>query len=265
MKKSISAILVSGFVLGAAGTASATGLGAGDLTVAPPVVGATSPTQLAFPGVFGVASAIAAPSGSGFAALSYVDPRGGVAGSDADGDFSIGYTIGNPVEAVSVTGSINVLGLEPFGDSGTLAVSISRLLRAGGNSATFAAIAAGNLMGWGDAKNNRETYTFAVSHLVGISTASGVEVPVQVAVGYGNQSTLSDDGRGVSGPGAFIGVGVGVTEALSASLSATETQLNVGFSLSIPALPGLGVSFGMFDVTDNTSRQQLSLGASFSF
>ena len=265
MKNSISAILTSVCVLGAASAASAQGLGAGDLTVAPPVVGATSPTQLAFPGIFGVASAIAAPSGSGFAALSYVNPRGGVANSDGDGDFAVGYTIGSPVEAVSLTGSINVLGLQPFGDSGTLAISASRMLRAGGNSATFAAIAAGNLMGWGDARNNRETYTFAVSHLVGIATESGVEIPLHVSVGYGNQATLSDDGRGVSGPGAFLGMGVGVTETLSASLSATETQLNVGFSLVVPALPGLGLSLGVFDVTDNTSRQQWSLGASFSF
>ena len=88
---------------------------------------------------------------------------------------------------------------------------------------------------------------------------------MQVSVGYGNEWTLSDDGLGVAGPGAFIGLGVGVTETLSASLSATQTQLNVGFSLSVPQVPGLGLSLGMFDVTDNTSRQQVSLGASFSF
>ena len=34
---------------------------------------------------------------------------------------------------------------------------------------------------------------------------------------------------------------------------------------TLSALPGLGLSLGVFDVTDNTSRQQWSLGASFSF
>lgn len=265
MKKSIGAIVVGGLMLGSAGGALANGVGAGELTTAPPVVGAASPTQLAFPAVFGVASAVAAPNGTGFAALSYVDPRGGIAGSDGDGDFSVGYTVGNPIDAVSATVALNILGLDPFGDSGTVSVSFSRLLRVGGNSATFGAIAAGNLLGWGTAEDNDTTYTVAVSHLVGIATASGVEIPMQISVGYGNETTLSDDGRGVAGPGAFIGVGVGLTETLSVSLSATETQVNAGFALSVPELPGLGLTLGVFDVADNTNRQQFTLGASFSF
>lgn len=265
MKNSIGAILLGGVFIAGASAAQANGVGAGELGIAPLVVPAERTTQLAFPSVFGVASAVAAPSGSGFAALSYVNPRGGVTGSDGDGDFSFGYTVGNPIEGVSATVAVNILGLDPFGESGTLSVNFSRLLRAGGNSATFVGLAAGNLLGWGDAENNDTTYTIAASHLVGITTAGGVEIPMQVSVGYGNESTLSDDGLGVAGPGAFIGLGVGVTETLSASLSATQTQLNVGFSLSVPQVPGLGLSLGMFDVTDNTSRQQVSLGASFSF
>jgi hypothetical protein len=265
MKNSIGAILLGGVFIAGASAAQANGVGAGELGITPLVVPAERTTQLAFPSVFGVASAVAAPGGSGFAALSYVNPRGGVTGSDGDGDFSFGYTVGNPIEGVSATVAVNIVGLDPFGESGTLSVNFSRLLRAGGNSATFVGLAAGNLLGWGDAENNDTTYTIAASHLVGITTAGGVEIPMQVSVGYGNESTLSDDGLGVAGPGAFIGLGVGVTETLSASLSATQTQLNVGFSLSVPQVPGLGLSLGMFDVTDNTSRQQVSLGASFSF
>ena len=265
MKNSIGAILLGGVFIAGASAAQANGVGAGELGITPLVVPAERTTQLAFPSVFGVASAVAAPGGSGFAALSYVNPRGGVTGSDGDGDFSFGYTVGNPIEGVSATVAVNILGLDPFGESGTLSVNFSRLLRAGGNSATFVGLAAGNFLGWGDAENNDTTYTIAASHLVGITTAGGVEIPMQVSVGYGNESTLSDDGLGVAGPGAFIGLGVGVTETLSASLSATQTQLNVGFSLSVPQVPGLGLSLGMFDVTDNTNRQQVSLGASFSF
>lgn len=265
MKKSIGAILLSGAVVVGAGAAHANGVGAGETGITPLVVPAERTTQLAFPSVFGVASAVPAPGGSGFAALSYVNPRGGVAGSDGDGDLAFGYTVGNPIEGVSATVAVNILGLEPFGESGAVSVNFSRLLRAGGNSVTFIGLAAGNLLGWGDAENNETSYTIAASHLVGITTAGGVEIPMQVSVGYGNQSTLSDDGRGVSGPGGFVGLGVGVTETLSASLSATETQFNVGFSLSVPQVPGLGLSLGMFDVTDNTNRQQVSFGASFSF
>ena len=265
MKNYIGAILLGGVFIAGASASHANGVGAGETGITPLVVPAERTTQLAFPSVFGVASAVAAPGGSGFAALSYVNPRGGVAGSDGDGDLSFGYTVGNPIDAVSATVAVNILGLEPFGESGTLSVNFSRLLRAGGNSVTFVGLAAGNLLGWGDAENNDTTYTIAASHLVAIPTAGGVEIPMQISVGYGNETTLSDDGRGVAGEGAFIGLGVGVTETLSASLSATETQLNVGFSLSVPQLPGLGLSLGMFDVTDNTNRQQVSFGASFSF
>jgi hypothetical protein len=258
MRNTIGAILLGGVAVVAAGAAQANG-GALVETGAAPVA------QLAFPSVFGVASAVPPRSGGGFVALSYVNPRGGVSGSDGDGDLSIGYTIGNPIDGVSATVAANILGLEPFGEDGTLSVAFSRLVHAGGNSITFVGLGFGNLMGWGDAENNNETYTVTASRLMGISTASGREIPMQISVGYGNETTMSDDGRGTAGPGAFVGVGVGVTQSLSASLSATESQFNVGFSLNVEQLPGLGLSLGMFDVTDNTSRQQVSLGASFSF
>lgn len=258
MKQFIRPLLVSVAAIVAAGAAQANGASVGGAAAAP--VG-----QLAFPSVFGVASAVPPRSGGGFVALSYVNPRGGVSGSDGDGDLSIGYTIGNPIDGVSATVAANILGLEPFGEDGTLSVGLSRLVHAGGNSITFIGLGFGDLMGWGDAENNNETYTVTASRLMGISTASGREIPMQISVGYGNETTMSDDGRGTVGPGAFVGIGVGVTQSLSASLSATKSQLNVGFSLNVEQLPGLGLSLGMFDVTDNTSRQQVSLGASFSF
>jgi hypothetical protein len=258
MKQFIRTLLVSVAAIAAAGAAQANGASVGGAVGAPAA-------QLAFPSVFGVASAVPPRSGGGFVALSYVNPRGGVSGSDGDGDLSIGYTIGNPIDAVSATVAANILGLEPFGEDGTLSVAFSRLVHAGGNSITFIGVGFGDLMGWGDAENNNETYTVSVSRLMGVTTEAGREIPMQISVGYGNETTMSDDGRGTVGPGAFVGVGVGVTQSLSASLSATKSQLNVGFSLSVAELPGLGLSLGMFDVTDNTNRQQVSLGASFSF
>jgi hypothetical protein len=265
MKKLFGTLALSASMVVFATTAFANGGGVLAQSAAPAVVPATGGATLAFPSVFGVASAVPAPSGSGFAALSYVNPRGGVSGSDGDGDLSLGYTIGNPIDAISATAAINVLGLDPFGDSGNVSLNFSRLLRAGGNSATFLGLGVGDLLGWGDAEGEDAVYTLTVSHLVGIATASGREIPLQVSVGFGNETTLSDDGRGTIGEGAYLGLGIGLTESLAASLSATETQLNLGFSLTVPSVPGLGLSVGMFDVTDNTSRQQLSLGASFAF
>lgn len=265
MKNYLGAILLCGAAIGSASAVQADGVGAASVSGMPMVQQAESPTALAFPGMFGAASAVAAPAGAGFVAFSYVNPRGGVRGSDGDGDLAIGYTVGNPIDAVSATVSVNILGLQPFADSGNVSLSLSRLLRAGGNSATFIGLGAGNLLGWGTARNNDRSYTLTASHLVGVSTASGLEIPLQISVGYGNQTTLSTDGRGTSGPGAYVGLGVGLTEAMSVGVSATRTQINMGFSLNVAEVPGLGLSLGVFDVANKTNRQQLSLGASFAF
>ena len=248
-----------------ASAAQANGVNAASTTGAPLVLPGPTATQLAFPTIFGAASAVPAPAGTGFVALSYVNPRGGVSGSDGDGDLSFGYSFGNPIDAVAATVAINILGLDPFADSGNVSVGLSRLVNVGASSATFVGLGVTDLLGWGDAADEDVVYTLTASHLRGITTAAGREIPVQVSFGYGNETTLSDDGLGTVGPGVFVGVGVGVTETLAASFSATETQVNLGLALSIPNVPGLGISLGMYDVTDNTSRQQVALGASFAF
>jgi hypothetical protein len=58
---------------------------------------------------------------------------------------------------------------------------------------------------------------------------------------------------------------MGLTETLAGSISFTRSQINMGFSLSIPQIEGAGLSLGVYDITDNTSRQQVSLGLSFAF
>lgn len=224
-----------------------------------------SPT-LAFPSIFGAASAVAAPSGSAYVALTYVNPRGGVDGAGGDGDLSFGFAFGNPVSGVSGQVAVNVLSLtDDFADSGNLSVSFSRMLRAGGVSATFVSLAGGSLLGWGDAEDNDSTYTAALSHIQAFTLFNGVELPVQFTIGYGSDTTLSDDGLGTPEPGLFAGIGAGVAENVSTSISATRTQLNMGMNFSLPQLPGAGVSLGVYDITNNTRRQQVSLGLSFAF
>ena len=253
-------------ILGCAGLSAQAQDGASITGTAAPIQTQPSPSaSLAFPSIFGATSAVSAPSGTAFVALSYVTPRGGIQGSDDDGDLSFGYAFGNPVSGVSAQVAVNILGLDPFGDSGALSFSLSRMLRAGGSSATFASIGAGNIAGWGDARRSDTTYVAAVSHIQAFPLANGVELPVQFTFGYGSASTLSDDGRGRPGPGAFFGVGMGLTQNLSGSISFTETQVNMGLSLSIPQLPGAGLSLGVYDVTDNTNRQQVALGLSLAF
>lgn len=230
-------------------------------TVQAPVGVLSSPVaSLSFPGVFGVPSAVAPKGGSGFAGLTYVNPRGGIAGNGGDASLSAGYTVGNPVENVSVTFGLSISGTIPFGDAGSFSVSASRLLRAGGSSATFVGASASNLANWGAGSDDPE-YSAYVSHLVGVQTGS-VEIPMQLVLGCGTSNTRNSAG-GLD-DGAFAGLGVGVTENLSASVSFTRTQLNAGVTATIPDT-SMSMSLGVLDATDRNDRQQVSLSIGFGF
>jgi len=246
-------------------SAQAQGTGTANPSQIPVATAGASSTSLAFPTIFGAASAVPAPSGTGYVALTYADPRGGIDGNDSDGDIGAGYTIGNVADGVALSFGVTVTSLEnDFGDSGEFYVSASRLLQASSTSMTFAGISAGSLFGWGDADDGEEAYSAYVSHVVGFQTANG-EIPVQFTVGYGNETTYNDNLSGELESGLFAGVGIGVAENLSLSASGTETQLNLGATLTVPQVPGLGISAGVFDVTDNVERQQFSLSIALGF
>lgn len=246
------------------------GLGSTNLQAQTSGASSEGPTQIEtaagearrFPSVFGAASAFPSPAGSGFVGLTYANPRGGIEGEGPDGDAGAGYTIGNPIENVSLTFGLAITSLDGFGDSGSLSLNAARAVSIGAQSLTFVGVSASNLVAWGDATASPEAYAIYVSHLRTFPTASG-EVPVMFTAGYGDQITIDD--LGFVGDGAFVGVGVGVARNLSVSLSATQTQLNTGISFGIPDIPRLSVSMGVFDVTNNIDRRQFSLGISYGF
>lgn len=256
--RSVSAgVLAATFVLSA-------GLASAGEPVQVPQASLPSPVaSLAFPGTFGVPSAVAPRDGTGFLGATYANPRGGVSGAGGDGDVVAGIALGNPLDAVSLTFGLAVTGVEPFGDSGSFSITASRLLRAEGASATFIGASISNLFPWGDSSARGETFSAYLSHLVGVDMG-GTEVPFQFTIGYGSDNTRSSDGTGRLSDGAFAGVGFGVTETLSASVSATRTQLNVGATLSIPGT-SLSTTLGVLDATDNTARRQVSLSVGYSF
>ncbi len=223
-----------------------------------------SEAALAFPSIFGAASAVAPAGGTGYVALTYANPRNGISGTGGDGDVAAGYTFGNPVDGISVSVGVVVTGLEPFGDSGSLNLGVSRLIGSSDRSATFVGASALGLGGWGDAEADGESYAGYVSHLRSIGLGSA-EVPLQLTLGYGNRTTLADDRSGRVEEGVFFGVGAGIAENLSLSVSGTATQLNAGATLAIPQLEGLSLSAGMFDILDNTDRQQATVTVAFGF
>jgi hypothetical protein len=264
IKKSAAAVAMSTALIATGAYADGLGTSVG---AAPPVIaqGASPVPALAFPGIYGSASAIPSPGGTAFVGVTYVNPRDGISGRGGDGDLSFGYTFGSPVRNVSVTLAANILGLDPFGESGEFYIGLSRMLQASGNSATFIGASSNGWGAWGDAEGKDVSNAIYVSHLAAFPLANGTELPVQFTLGYGNNTTLSDTGNGVVEAGVFYGVGVGVTQNLSLSLSGTETQVNMGLGLSVPTVPGLGITAGVLDVTDNTNRQQFSLTAAFAF
>lgn len=263
MKSILTTTAISAALIAGASTSSFAGNLEADIIPVTPVTVASAARS--FPGAFGVASAIPAPSGFGSVALTYADPRGGIAGAKGDGNISASYTLGNPIDFISVTGGININSLaKNFGDSGNLRLSAARMLRAGDSSATFVGASIGKLAGWGDSKNADPTYAGYVSHLTTIGGA-GNEFPVQVTAGYRTVNTLSKDGLGALTDGAFLGVAVGVTEALSVSVSGTETQVNVGATVVIPDLKGLSITAGLYDAADTVNRRQTSVTVGYSF
>ncbi|MEO8530738.1 MAG: hypothetical protein ABI459_05915 [Deltaproteobacteria bacterium] len=217
--------------------------------------------QLAFPSGAGAPSAVAPRSGTAFFGLTYATPRGGVSGAGGDGDLVVGYSIGNPLENVSLTFGLAVTGLDPLGDAGSLSLSASRLVRVGSTSATFLGGTVSNLAAWGPNSDRSEQYTVYASHLVGIDSGN-VEIPLQFILGYGTDNTVQSNGT--TDDGAFAGVGMGVAKNMSVSMSFTETQLNVGAALSIPN-SSVSTSLSVLDVTDNTNRQQVALAVSYRF
>ncbi|MEM8882382.1 MAG: hypothetical protein AAGC82_17480 [Pseudomonadota bacterium] len=216
-----------------------------------------------FPSIFGSPSAFPSPGGTGFAGLNYVNPREGIEGNGADGDDGAGYTIGNPVENVSVTFGVAITSLQDFADSGSFSVSAARAVSITQQSLTFVGASAGNLGAWGDAQESPESYAAYISHLRALPTGAG-EIPVQFTIGYGDETTFDEDGETI-GEGAFVGLGVGVAQNFSLGVSATETQLNAGVGFGIPELPSVSVSMGVFDITNNVERRQFSLGVSLGF
>lgn len=219
--------------------------------------------QLSFPATFGVPSAVAPIGGTRYVGATYANPRGGEEGAGGDGDLLAGLSIGNPITGLSLTFNLAVTGIEPLGDAGSLSLSASRLLRAGDTSATFGGVSISNVAPWGPNADRSEMYSAYVSHLVSVP-ARKTEIPIQIVFGYGSDNTRTKVVSAALDDGFFAGVGFGLTPTMSGSVSVTETQVNLGASMSIPNT-NIGVTAGVFDVTDNTDRRQVSVSIAYGF
>jgi len=219
-------------------------------------------SQRAFPAVFGVSSAFPVPGGTAYGALTYANPRGGVAGSGGDGDVSFGFGVGSPTKNVGINFGVDITGTQPFGDAGSFSLSLSRALSVQSNSLTFASIGASQLGGFGTSKGVPVKYSATVAHLTSLG-AAGNEFPLMLSAGYATRNTFSKTAIGTLSDGFFVGAGIGVSKNLSVSMSATQTQINIGASANIPGLDGVSVSLGMYDVANTVQRRQTALTVSY--
>lgn len=207
--------------------------------------------------MFGVPTAGVAASGRVFGSASMVTPRGGVDGAGLDFDTAFGFGIGNERESLGVQFTANVTGTNPFGDAGYLGFKVGRRLVDGPNP-TSVAVSMSKLAPWGSIGNDSDpSVTLVATHLNSVSLG-GMDYPVMVTTGYGNQ-TLGGE------PGAFLGFGVGITPNLGLSMSGNAEQINAGIGLSIPGIDGLSISTGFNDITDSSDQRQFSLSLSYSF
>ena len=223
----------------------------------------TQNRQRAFPSIFGVSSAFPASGGTAYGSVTYTNPRGGIAGGSGDADVSLGFGLGSPTKNVGVNFGIDITGTtRPFGDAGAFSLSLSRALAVQGNSATFASISASQLGAFGTSKGLPVKYAATVSHVTSLG-AAGSEFPIMLTAGYATQNTYSKTAIGTLSDGFFVGAGVGVAKNLSVSMSATQTQINLGASATIPGLNGVSVSLGVYDVANTVQRRQTALTVSY--
>lgn len=210
--------------------------------------------------MFGVSTATVGAGGSGFISATGVTPRGGIAGNGPDYDMAVGLSFGDANETVGAQLTANITGTQPFADAGYFSLKFSRALNAG-PTPTYAAVSFSRLSPWGNigaGASNDPTTTVSVTHINSFS-ASGDQFPIMLTAGYG--SHISNNG---ADPGAFAGIGVGLTENFGVSVSANADRLNAGIGFSVPGVPGLGVTAGVYDVSNRTGRQQASVTVSYS-
>jgi hypothetical protein len=228
-----------------------------------PYVLSTQGKTRAFPSVFGAGSAFVAPGGAVYGALTYTNPRGGVAGAGGDADVSLGFGLGSPTENVGVNVGLDIRGSQPFGDAGAFSLTFARALSTTDKSATFVSVGASQLGAFGTSRGSAVKYNATISHLTSLGSADN-EFPVMVTAGFANRNTYSRTNIGTLSDGFFVGAGIGVAKNLAVSLSATQTQLNIGTSFTVPGLDGVSVSLGMYDVANTVQRRQTALTVSYS-
>jgi hypothetical protein len=239
-KSKISAFSFASVVaLGFAGSASAQGdSGSAEFAAyLKALTAATQPQKNVY--LPGVAHAVVAPGGTGYASLSLFTPRGGVPGGNWDGSASFGIGFGNAETGVGGSLTLNTTGLSPFGTDGDFTLKFAKTIASSEKNKTTIGIGFNRLAPWGSNTSIPKSYDVSVTHFGTIPSASG-GTPIMFTVGYGS--------RNINGGGAFGGVGFGLTEALGFGVSLKNSRITAGFGYKVKKVPGMSMSFDVSNI-----------------
>lgn len=212
-----------------------------------------------FAAMFGASSAVPSLDGILSFGATYANPRGGIKGRDGDGDVSLSYSFGNATTPIAGTLSASVTGIEPFGDGGSFSLSLSRMVGVSPTALTFVGGSLSGLGHWGDGSDDLT----ASVYLSQIGDLGGT-VPYVWSLGFAENSTRDPDTAELN-DGLTWGVGLGLVRNASFSLSGTTTQMNAGVVVGLPFAPGVSVSAGVYDITDNVDRNQKAITIGYGF
>ncbi len=204
----------------------------------------------------GVNHAVVAPSGVGYASLTVMNPRDGVAGSGWDASTSFGLGFGNANDSIGVSLQANITGTQPFGTDGDFSMKFSRAV----GDSTYVGLGINRIAGWGVNSSIAVNAEVMVTHFSEFGSGANA-VPLMITAGISSAGSLDQ-----RDPGAFFGVGFGLTEDLGMGVSVKNSALNAGFGYNLRSVDGLSLTADVSNITEvNTSSRIFSLGVHYQF
>lgn len=205
----------------------------------------------------GVNHAVVAPSGTGFASLTFMNPRDGTAGLGWDASTSFGLGFGSASESIGVSVQANVTGTQPFGTDGDFAIKFSRQV----GDSTYIGLGLNRLAGWGTNANVDANAEIMLTHFTEFGSGAGL-TPVMVTAGVSTAGSTDQND-----PGAFLGIGFGLTENIGMGVSVKNGQVNAGVGIKASGIEGMSFTADVSNVNELNpgSSKIFSFGVHYAF
>ncbi|MEO1620727.1 MAG: hypothetical protein AAFU53_06800 [Cyanobacteria bacterium J06632_3] len=199
----------------------------------------------------------------------YIGVAGVTAGNvrnTVDGSATLGFGVGDAVNAVGVEIGVGIISLDGFADDGTIGFKVHKVFPEANNLAV--ALGWMDPIQWGSASET-DTFYGVVTQRFDLRDNPQNTMPITASVGVGTGifRTTGAIEAGDNAPNVFGSVGWRVIPQVSLNTSWTGSALGAAVSTAPFELP-LVITAGVSDITDNTAdgtRFHGSMGYSFSF